>query len=64
MLRRPLRPVLVFTDGQWENTYKKPTGGIITVRSEMGEPIHKIATRGVMLWKELDDTIFNLPKTN
>lgn len=50
------------TDGQWESTYKKPTGGIITVRSEMGEPIHKIATRGVMLWKELDDTIFNLPK--
>jgi fatty acid synthase subunit beta len=49
-------------DSQWEQTYKKPTGGIITVRSEMGEPIHKLATRGVMLWKELDDTIFNLPK--
>lgn len=49
-------------DGLWENTYKKPTGGIITVRSEMGEPIHKLATRGVMLWKELDETIFNLPK--
>lgn len=49
-------------DQQWEQTYKKPTGGIITVRSEMGEPIHKIATRGVMFWKELDDTIFNLPK--
>lgn len=49
-------------DDKWENTYKKPTGGIITVRSEMGEPIHKIATRGVMFWKELDETIFNLPK--
>lgn len=49
-------------DDKWENTYKKPTGGIVTVRSEMGEPIHKIATRGVMLWKELDETIFNLPK--
>ncbi|EER30789.1 fatty acid synthase beta subunit dehydratase [Candida tropicalis MYA-3404] len=49
-------------DEKWEQTYKKPTGGIITVRSEMGEPIHKIATRGVMFWKELDDTIFNLPK--
>ena len=49
-------------DSQWENTYKKPTGGIITVRSEMGEPIHKIATRCVMFWKELDETIFNLPK--
>lgn len=49
-------------DGKWETTYKKPAGGIVTVRSEMGEPIHKIATRGVMLWKELDETIFNLPK--
>lgn len=49
-------------DDQWENTYKRPTGGIVTVRSEMGEPIHKIATRGVMLWKELDETIFSLPK--
>ncbi|KAL3236466.1 tetrafunctional fatty acid synthase subunit FAS1 [Nakaseomyces bracarensis] len=49
-------------DSQWESTYKKPTGGIITVRSEMGEPIHKIATRGVLFWKEMDDTIFNLPK--
>ncbi|CAI4590099.1 BCE_3a_G0032390.mRNA.1.CDS.1 [Saccharomyces cerevisiae] len=49
-------------DDKWEQTYKKPTGGIVTVRSEMGEPIHKIATRGVMLWKEFDETIFNLPK--
>lgn len=49
-------------DEKWEATYKKPTGGIVTVRSEMGEPIHKIATRGVMFWKEMDETIFNLPK--
>lgn len=49
-------------DSQWENTYKKPTGGIITVKSEMGEPIHKIATRGVLFWKEMDDTIFSLTK--
>lgn len=49
-------------DEKWENTYKRPTGGIITVRSEMGEPIHKIATRGVLLWKELDDKYFTLPK--
>lgn len=50
------------SDEEWETTYKKPAGGIISVLSEMGEPIHKLATRGVMLWKELDDTIFNLPK--
>lgn len=50
------------SDEEWEKTYKGPAGGVITVRSELGEPIHKIATRGVRLWKELDETIFNLPK--
>ncbi|KAF8577776.1 fatty acid synthase [Ramaria rubella] len=49
-------------DGAWEGTYTKETGGILTVRSELGEPIHKIATRAVKLWKEFDDTVFNLPK--
>lgn len=49
-------------DAQWEGTYSKETGGILTVRSELGEPIHKIATRGVKLWKEFDDTVFKLPK--
>ncbi|KAJ7808682.1 hypothetical protein B0H14DRAFT_3761317 [Mycena olivaceomarginata] len=39
-----------------------PTGGILTVKSELGEPIHKVATRGVKLWKEFDDTVFKLPK--
>lgn len=37
-------------DKDWEKTYKEPTGGILTVRSEMGEPIHKLATRGVKFW--------------
>ena len=46
----------------WENTYVQPTGGVLTVRSELGEPIHKIATRAVTLWKEFDNTVFNLPK--
>ncbi|KAI6129042.1 hypothetical protein EDD16DRAFT_1516096, partial [Pisolithus croceorrhizus] len=49
-------------DKDWENTYVKPTGGILTVRSELGEPIHKVATRAVKLWKEFDDTVFGLPK--
>ncbi|KAJ1900227.1 fatty acid synthase alpha subunit Lsd1, partial [Kickxella alabastrina] len=49
-------------DSEWERTYQGPAGGIVTVMSEMGEPIHKIATRGVMLWKEMDDTIFSLPR--
>jgi fatty acid synthase subunit beta len=49
-------------DAAWEGTYTGPTGGILTVRSELGEPIHKVATRGVKLWKEFDDTVFKLPK--
>ena len=32
------------------------------MRSELGEPIHKVATRGVKLWKEFDDTVFKLTK--
>ena len=52
------------SDGQWEQTYKRPTGGVLTVMSEMGEPIHKLATRGVQLWSEMDRTIFNLKKTD
>lgn len=49
-------------DSEWEKTYKGPAGGVITVRSEMGEPIHKLATRGVRFWAEMDRKIFNLPK--
>ncbi|KZS94178.1 fatty acid synthase [Sistotremastrum niveocremeum HHB9708] len=49
-------------DSKWEGTYAKETGGILTVKSELGEPIHKIATRGVKLWKEFDDTVFKMPK--
>ncbi|ORX48172.1 fatty acid synthase [Piromyces finnis] len=61
-----VKKLLVASEGienekEWENTYKGSTGGIVTVKSELGEPIHKVATRGVLLWKELDETIFNLP---
>ena len=49
-------------DSEWERTYKAPAGGIVTVRSEMGEPIHKLATRGVMFWAEMDQKIFSLDK--
>ncbi|RCI10427.1 hypothetical protein L249_4274, partial [Ophiocordyceps polyrhachis-furcata BCC 54312] len=49
-------------DAEWEDTYKGPAGGVITVRSEMGEPIHKLATRGVRFWAEMDKKIFSLPK--
>lgn len=49
---------------EWEGTYDRPTGGVLTVRSEMGEPIHKLATRGVQLWAELDRNVFSLDKVN
>ncbi|KAL4930380.1 acyl transferase domain-containing protein [Aspergillus undulatus] len=48
------------TDAEWEGTYTGATGGVITVTSEMGEPIHKIATRGVRLWAEMDKAVFSL----
>ncbi|KAL4919047.1 acyl transferase domain-containing protein [Aspergillus aurantiobrunneus] len=47
-------------DSEWEKTYTGPAGGVITVTSEMGEPIHKIATRGVRFWAEMDKTVFRL----
>jgi fatty acid synthase subunit beta len=49
-------------DHEWEKTYKGPAGGVITVRSEMGEPIHKIANRGIKFWAEMDQKIFSLDK--
>ncbi|OJD25560.1 hypothetical protein ACJ73_03070 [Blastomyces percursus] len=49
-------------DSRWEDAYNTPTGGVITVRSEMGEPIHKLATRGVRFWHEMDQKIFSLDK--
>ena len=50
-------------DQRWQETYKGAAGGIITVNSELGQPIHKVATRGVLLWAELDKTLFSLPKS-
>lgn len=41
-------------DSQWEKTMKGAAGGIITVISEMGEPIHVLATRGMKFWAEMD----------
>jgi fatty acid synthase subunit beta, fungi type len=49
-------------DAEWERTYKEPTGGVITVLSEMSEPIHKLATRGIRFWAEMDQMIFKLDK--
>ncbi|KAF8440943.1 hypothetical protein L210DRAFT_3645192 [Boletus edulis BED1] len=49
-------------DKEWETTYIKPTGGVLTIHSELGEHIHKIAPHAIKLWKEFDNTVFNLLK--
>lgn len=46
-----------------EDAFWKSSKGIITVKSEIGQPIHKIATRGVQLWAEMDRKIFSLDKS-
>lgn len=47
-------------DAHWHGSFDQPTGGVITVESEMGQPIHVLATRGMMLWKEFDQRIFSI----
>ncbi|OBR05648.1 Fatty acid synthase [Colletotrichum higginsianum IMI 349063] len=49
-------------DAQWDGTYRGSTGGVVSVVSEMGEPIHIIANRGGRLWAELDRTVFSLDR--
>lgn len=49
-------------DSEWEGTYVKETGGIVAVRSELGEPIHKVNNCALRLWKEYDDTVFRHPR--
>jgi fatty acid synthase subunit beta len=48
------------SEADWEKSYEGAVGGVITVKSEMGEPIHKLATRGVLLWAELDRDFFQV----
>ena len=50
------------SDEDWAHSYNRPAGGILTVQSEMGQPIHKVATRGVKFWAEMDRRFFSLPK--
>ncbi|CAI7663228.1 unnamed protein product [Penicillium pancosmium] len=49
-------------DNQWEGTIKGSCGGIISIKSEMGEAMHVVATRGAIFWAEMDSTIFGLSK--
>lgn len=49
-------------DAEWEGTYNGPTGGVLSIVSEMGEPIHVVATRGARLWAQLDKMVFALDR--
>ncbi|EPE29992.1 FabD/lysophospholipase-like protein [Glarea lozoyensis ATCC 20868] len=59
-----VKELIVQTPGcdnsEWHKSYDGAVGGVVTVSSEMGQPIHKIANRAVLLWKDLDDRIFSI----
>lgn len=42
----------------WRTSVKKGQGGVISIHSEFGQPIHVLATRGALLWKAFDERIF------
>lgn len=52
----------VATEPEWELSYSGSAGGIMTVVSEYGEPVHKVANRGVRLWREFDNKYFSKPR--
>ena len=47
-------------DSEWHTSYTEPTGGIVTVKSEWGQPIHKLATRAGLLWNEFEQRFFSI----
>ncbi|CCI41838.1 unnamed protein product [Albugo candida] len=52
----------ISNESEWEKSYKGIVGGVITVTSELGEPIHKIAGRGTMCWRDFDEMYFSKPR--
>ncbi|KAG6574452.1 putative fatty acid synthase subunit alpha [Phytophthora cinnamomi] len=62
-----VKKLLVDTPGieselEWETSYTGVVGGVVTVTSELGEPIHVVANRCALLWKEFDDKYFSIPR--
>lgn len=45
-------------EAKWVKSYKGPVGGVMTIISELHEPIHVIASRGAIFWKEMEDLVF------
>ncbi|OQS01704.1 fatty acid synthase subunit alpha [Achlya hypogyna] len=61
-----VKSLLVATPGianeaDWETSYDGSAGGVITLKSELGEPIHKIENRGALCWRDFDRKYFSLP---
>ena len=46
----------------WEESYEGVAGGIVTVRSELGEPIHNVACRGLETWRAFNQKYFLQPR--
>ncbi|CAH0517169.1 unnamed protein product [Peronospora belbahrii] len=62
-----VKKLLVDTPGidselDWEMSYTGVVGGVVTVTSELGEPIHVVANRCGVMWKEFDDKYFSIPR--
>lgn len=49
-------------DEDWSGTMEGGAGGVVSVISHLGEAMHVLATRSMLLWAELDKTLFKLPK--
>ncbi|KAL4988001.1 putative sterigmatocystin biosynthesis fatty acid synthase subunit beta [Aspergillus falconensis] len=47
-------------NGAWTKCEHGAVGGVISVTSEMGQPIHVLATRAMRLWKEYDCRFFSI----
>ena len=63
--KKAIRDAERLDDKDWEKTYMSPADGVITVRSEMGEPIHKLAIGGVrLLWMSIGILIPKCFSTN
>ncbi|KAL2819637.1 acyl transferase domain-containing protein [Aspergillus cavernicola] len=47
-------------NGAWTRTENEAVGGVLSVISEMGQPIHVLATRAMRLWHEFDRRFFSI----
>jgi enoyl reductase-like protein/3-oxoacyl-ACP reductase-like protein/acyl dehydratase len=50
-------------NSDWEQSMRQgcEAGGVITVNSELGEPIHVVKNRCSELWRDFDEKYFSLP---